>query len=86
MHEIIIVYFSIALATSIVSWWFMFRPLVREAIQAGVINDITRSPKLSSVVFILLNTLMAPIILPIVFIPSMFESARAGMRRAINED
>jgi hypothetical protein len=86
MHEIIIVYFSLALATSIVSWWFMFRPLVKEAIDAGVNNDITRSPKLSSLVFIIINTIMAPIILPIVFIPSMFESARAGMRRAINED
>lgn len=86
MQEIIIAYFAIAIATSIVSWLFMFWPLVREAISAGVINDITKSPYLSSLVFITINIIFAPIVVLVVFIPSMFESARAGMRRAINED
>lgn len=86
MQEIIIAYFALAVATSIVSWLFMFWPLVREAISAGVNNDITRSPYLSSIVFIAINTIFAPVVLLIVFIPSMFESARAGMQRAINED
>lgn len=83
---IVIAYLSFALATAIVAWWYLFWPAVRQARSFGVRNDITRSPIMSSIVFIIINTVFAPMVIFIVFIPDWFASARDGLTKAIYED
>jgi hypothetical protein len=83
---IIIAYLSFCLATSLVAWGYLFWPTVRQARSLGVRNDITRSPYLSSIVYIILCTLFAPILIFIIFIPDWFASAREGITKSIYED
>jgi hypothetical protein len=84
--EFIAVYFAAAIATGIVSWWYIFWPLTKEAIQLGIKNDITRAPYLSSFVFIVINTIFAPIVTVIIFVPSFFEAAKTGILKSISEE
>ena len=42
MLELLFAYLAAALATGIVSWRYIFWPLVREARALGINNDITR--------------------------------------------
>lgn len=86
MLELLFAYLAAALATGIVSWRYIFWPLVKEARSIGIDNDITRSPYLSSVVFIIINTIFAPIVTVIIFIPSFFEAAKLGMLKSISEE
>lgn len=86
MLELLFMYLACALATGFVSWRYLFWPIVKEARAIGINNDITRSPYLSSVVFIIINTVFAPIVTLIVFVPSFFESAKLGMIKSITEE
>jgi len=58
----LIIYAIFALTTSICAWLFYFMPLVKEAKNRGVINTFTNSPLLSSVVYIVISTFIAPTI------------------------
>ena len=85
MIEFIIVYISMALATSLVCWWYLFWPAVRDAQLDEIENDITRSPYLSSIVFVIINTILAPLVIFAIFVPSAFEGAKQGITKAIRE-
>jgi len=56
----LIIYLVFAISTSICAWLFYFMPLVKEAKQKNIINTFTNSPVLSSVVYIIISTLIAP--------------------------
>jgi len=86
MLELLFAYLAAALATGIVSWRYIFWPLVREARALGINNDITRSPYLSSFVFVIINTFFAPIVTVIIFVPSFFEAAKLGMIKSLSEE
>jgi len=86
MLELLFAYLAAALATGIVSWRYIFWPLVKEARGLGINNDITRAPYLSSLVFIIINTIFAPIVTVIIFVPSFFEAAKLGMLKSISEE
>lgn len=86
MLELLFAYLAAALATGLVSWRYIFWPLVKQAREIGVNNDITRSPYLSSFVFIIINTLFAPIVTVIIFVPSFFEAAKLGMLKSLTEE
>lgn len=63
--EALIVYTVFAITTGICSWLFYYRPILQEAHELRVNNSFTRNPILSSFVYIVISTLIAPI----VFIP-----------------
>jgi hypothetical protein len=83
---IIIAYASFCLATALVAWWYMFWPAVKQARSFGVRNDITRSPWLSSVVYIILTSVFAPLVIFVIFIPDWYAAAVEGLTKAIYED
>jgi len=84
--ELLFAYLAAAFATGLVSWRYIFWPLVKQARELEINNDITRSPYLSSFVFVIINTLFAPIVTVIIFVPSFFEAAKLGMLKSITEE
>lgn len=63
--EALIIYTVFAITTGICSWLFYYRPVLQEARELCVNNSFTRSPILSSFVYMTISMLIAPI----VFIP-----------------
>lgn len=63
--EALIIYTVFAITTGICSWLFYYRPVLKEARELCVNNSFTRSPILSSFVYMTISMLIAPI----VFIP-----------------
>jgi len=63
----LIIYLVFALATSICAWLFYYMPAVREAKQKNIDNSFTRSPILSSVIYIIISTVIAPTIFMAIF-------------------
>jgi hypothetical protein len=86
MIELLYGYLAFALATGIVSWLYLFRPCLKEAQLLGIKNEITDSPGLTSIVWILINTLIAPVVFLIVIVPTFFNSALAGVRKSMFEE
>ncbi|NDG29563.1 hypothetical protein EB118_05640 [bacterium] len=58
----LIVYIVFALTTSICAWIFYYIPAVHEAKTKNIDNSFTRSPFISSVVYIVISTFIAPTI------------------------
>lgn len=86
MLELLMGYLAFALATGFVSWLYLFWPCVRAAQDLGIDNEITQSPKLTSVVWFILNTIVAPVTFFIVLIPSFHQAALEGVRRSVFDD
>lgn len=63
--EALIGYTVFAITTGICSWLFYYRPTLKEARELNINNSFTRSPILSSFVYMIISMLIAPI----VFIP-----------------
>ena len=63
----LIIYLIFALTTSICAWLFYYMPAVREARQRSIKNSFTNSPVLSSVVYIVISTFIAPTIFVALF-------------------
>lgn len=63
----LIIYVVFALTTSICAWLFYYMPIVREARQRSINNSFTNSPILSSIVYIVISTFIAPTIFVALF-------------------
>ena len=63
----LILYVVFAFTTSICAWLFYFMPAVREAKNKGIVNSFTTSTILSSVVYIIISTFIAPTIFVAIF-------------------
>ena len=68
--ELIALYLCAAIAASITSYLWYFRPALLDALAGGVENEFTSSPKLSATIYMVLSTVLAPVILAILLIPS----------------
>lgn len=75
----LIFYTVFALTTSICAWLFYYIPLVAEARQRGVSNTFTNSPVLSSIVYIVISSFIAPSL----FIPLFSEQQGKLFREAL---
>ena len=80
---IIYAYIAGSIAVGFVVCYSMLWPLIREARAAGVVNEITEYPVVSSVVMTCIIALVAPLAMIIVFVPGLFEAAYLGMRREV---
>lgn len=60
-------YVLFALSTSITACYLWFWPLLQKAKSQNITNSFTENPKLSTVIYIIISTVVAPIlVLPLV--------------------
>jgi hypothetical protein len=78
----IILYIVFALSTSICAWLFYYLPVTREAKSRGIENSFTSSPVLSSIVYIVISTVIAPML----FLPLFSEIHGKQFRQALREE
>lgn len=78
----IIIYLVFALTTSICAWLFYYIPIIAEAKRKEIKNTFTNSPILSSVVYIVISTFIAPTI----FIALFSERHAKLFRDALQEE
>ena len=79
-------YFIFALTTSIFALIDIFLPILNEARAAEVNNVLTENPKLSCLVYFCISTIMAPLLILPMLVPSMNERFRNTMHKVINEE
>lgn len=78
----ITLYLVFAVTTGICCWLFFYVPIVQEARRLAVNNTFTRSPIISSVVYITISILVAPS----VFIPIFNEEKGKLFRQALRSE
>jgi hypothetical protein len=86
MIELLYAYLAFALATGVISWLYLFKPCLKEAQLLGIQNEITLSPKLTGTVWVILNTLLAPVVFLIVLVPTFYQAALVGVRKSMLEE
>lgn len=79
--EALIVYTVFAITTGICSWLFYYMPVLQEARELCINNSFTRSPILSSFVYIVISTLIAPMIFIPLFNPMQGIAFVEALRR-----
>lgn len=80
--DAITIYLVFAITTGICCWIFFYVPVVREAKSLGVVNSFTRSPIISSMVYIVISILVAPSL----FIPIFSEEKGNLFRQALRSE
>lgn len=81
--ELIGYYLLFAFSISISATIFWFWPLIKQAQATGVENSFTQYPKISTVVYILISALVAPLLLPPMFSETMADKFSSGLSREI---
>lgn len=81
--ELIGYYLLFAFSTSITACYFWFWPLLRQAQVEGVINTFTLQPKTSVVVYILVSSVLAPLLVFPLLSESMAQRFSEGLAREI---
>lgn len=78
----LIAYAVFAISTAICVWLFYYLPVVRAARASGVSNTFTDSPILSSIVYIVISIVIAPML----FVPLFSETKAILFRQALQEE
>jgi hypothetical protein len=79
-------YYAIfALTTSLTLIYVLFWPAIYQAKLDGVDNDFTNAPIISLVIFFIVNTILAPAVIWLILVPSLYKNAELGITRAIRE-
>jgi len=78
-------YIIFALATSIFALIDVFMPVLKEAKEFGVRNVLTENPKLSYFIYVCISTLIAPLIVLPLLVPSMNTRFRNSLANLVNE-
>ena len=81
--ELIGYYLLFALSTSITACYFWFWPLVQQARREQISNTFAQYPKTSTVVYILVSTVVAPLLVFPLLSARMAEQFEAGLAREI---
>lgn len=64
--DALVVYLIFAITTAICTWLFYYAPVLAEAKRMGIVNSFTNSPIISSLVYIVISTFIAPsLIIPL---------------------
>jgi hypothetical protein len=79
----LIIYVVFALTTSICAWLFYYIPAIREAKQRAIVNTFTNSPILSSIVYVVISTFIAPTIFLALFSDRHAKLFREALREEI---
>ena len=81
--ELIGYYLLFAFSTSITATLFWFWPLVKQARAEGIENTFTQYPKASAVGYVLVGTLIAPLLIPPFFSETIAQKFSNGLAREI---
>ena len=81
--ELIAYYLLFAFSTSITACIFWFWPTAQQARTAGIDNAFTQYPKTSTVVYVLVSAVVAPMLIPPMFSEHMAQKFSAGLAREI---
>lgn len=81
--ELIGYYLLFAFSTSITACIFWFWPLVQQAQASGIENTFTQYPKTSTVIYVLVSTVVAPLLIPPMFSEQMAQKFSSGLAREI---
>lgn len=81
--ELIGYYLLFAFSTSITACIFWFWPLMQQARASGIQNTFTQYPKTSTVVYVLVSAVVAPMLIPPMFSTNMAEKFSQGLAREI---
>ena len=76
-------YLLFALSTSITACYVWFWPILQQAKVKGISNALTKAPVLAILVFIVVTTLVAPVIVLPLIVPDMGESFARGLEREL---
>lgn len=78
-------YIIFALTTAIFALVDVFMPVLRAAQDSGVNNTLTENPKLSYFVYLCITTIVAPMVILPLLVPSMNARFRDGMAVVVNQ-
>ena len=78
-------YILFCITTSITSILDIFWPVISLAKKDGVKNEVTESPVFSTIVFFLINTIIAPLLFFVIIVPSLNEQATRGLSKALRD-
>jgi len=81
--ELIGYYLLFAFSISISACYFWFSPLLRQAQQSEISNSFMQYPKLSTVVYVLVSVVVAPVLVFPMFSSEMADKFEEGLRREI---
>lgn len=81
--ELIGYYLLFAFSTSITACIFWFWPLVQQARASEIFNTFTQYPKTSTVIYVLVSALVAPLLIPPLLSQQMAEKFAQGLSREI---
>ena len=81
--ELISYYLLFALSTAIAACYLWFWPMVQQAKAQGVQNSFTEYPVLSTVVYVLISTVVAPLLVPPMLSETIAQRFQAGLHREI---
>ena len=81
--ELIGYYLLFAFSTSITACIFWFWPLVQQARKSDIENTFTKYPKTSVVVYVLVSTVVAPLLVLPMFSERMAQQFSSGLAREI---
>ena len=76
-------YVLFAFSTSITACYLWFWPLLRKAKEQNIINSFTENPILSSIIYICISAVIAPILLMPLFSNDMAEKFERGLSKEI---
>jgi hypothetical protein len=81
--ELIGYYLLFALSIAIAACYLWFWPMVQQAKTMGIQNSFTQYPKISTLVYILVSAVVAPLLLPPMLSETMAQRFQAGLHREI---
>jgi hypothetical protein len=76
-------YVLFALSTSITACYLWFWPLLQKAKSQNIINSFTENPKLSTVIYVIISTLVAPILILPLLSSTLAEKFELGLSKEI---
>ena len=76
-------YLLFAFSISISACYLWFSPILQLAKQSGVVNSFTQYPKISTVVYVLVSAVVAPVLLFPMFSEAMALRFQMGLRTEI---
>jgi hypothetical protein len=79
-------YFIFVVATSVTSWYFFFWRLVQFAKKKGIKSALTENALVSSLVYIGLGLIIAPVTFIILIVPSFSENYMRGIYSVICDE
>ena len=81
--ELIGYYLLFAFSTSITACIFWFWPLVQQARASGITNTFTQYPKTSTIIYVLVSTVVAPLLIAPMFSEQMAKRFSIGLAKEI---